>query len=192
MSGGYGKALICAGIVSHVDLRLGEGARPVLEAEIAAGNGRFRGIRHSSAWDADPGMSPACMQRGLEGPAARPDLPQGFCLPRAAEPELDAWLFHPQIGELTDLAPHLPTRKSCWTRAALSASASRAGATKCFRCGRPRSREIAKCDNVVVKLGGLAMCLLGYDFHLPRPRPPSSEELAAAWRPISKNLHEAF
>src|SRR5256885_3007437 len=52
-SGGYGPAAICAGIVSHVNLSLGEAARPVLEAEIAAGNGRFRGIRHSSAWDAD-------------------------------------------------------------------------------------------------------------------------------------------
>src|SRR6201747_128545 len=52
-SGGYGKAAVCAGIVSHVDLLLGEGARSVLEAEIAAGNGRFRGIRHSSPWDAD-------------------------------------------------------------------------------------------------------------------------------------------
>jgi len=52
-SGGYGPAAICAGIVSHVNLLLGEAARPVLEAEIAAGNGRFRGIRHSSAWDAD-------------------------------------------------------------------------------------------------------------------------------------------
>src|SRR5438445_11405275 len=52
-SGGYGPAAICAGIVSHVNLLLGEGARPVLEAEIAAGDGRFRGIRHSSAWDAE-------------------------------------------------------------------------------------------------------------------------------------------
>ena len=51
--------------------------------------------------------------------------------------------------------------------------------------------EIAKCDNVVVKLGGLAMCLLGYDFHL-RPRPPSSEELAAAWRPYIETCIEAF
>src|SRR3984885_4909533 len=47
-SGGYGKAAVCAGIVSHVNLLLGDGARPVLEAEIIAGNGRFRGIRHSS------------------------------------------------------------------------------------------------------------------------------------------------
>src|ERR1700722_6791506 len=52
-SGGYGPAAICAGIVGHVNLLLGDGARPVLEAEIAAGGGRFRGIRHSSAWDAD-------------------------------------------------------------------------------------------------------------------------------------------
>ncbi len=52
-SGGYGPAQINAGIVSHVNLLLGDGARPVLEAEITAGNGRFRGIRHSSAWDAE-------------------------------------------------------------------------------------------------------------------------------------------
>src|ERR1700760_2860180 len=53
-SGGYGKAPTCAVIVSHANLLLGDAARPVLEAEIAAGNGRFRGIRHSSAWDEDP------------------------------------------------------------------------------------------------------------------------------------------
>ena len=52
-SGGYGSAALCAGIVGHANLLLGEAARAVLEAEIAAGNGRFRGIRHASAWDAD-------------------------------------------------------------------------------------------------------------------------------------------
>src|SRR3981081_4502021 len=52
-SGGYGSSAICAGIVGHAHTLLGDGARAVLEAEIAAGGGRFRGIRHSSAWDAD-------------------------------------------------------------------------------------------------------------------------------------------
>src|SRR6202047_579883 len=33
-SGGYGPAASLAGIVSHVNLLLGDGARPVLEAEI--------------------------------------------------------------------------------------------------------------------------------------------------------------
>src|SRR5258708_24717078 len=51
-SGGYGPAAICTGIVSPLNLLLGEGARPVLEAEITAGHGRFRGLRHSSASDA--------------------------------------------------------------------------------------------------------------------------------------------
>src|SRR4029077_3584848 len=51
--------------------------------------------------------------------------------------------------------------------------------------------EIAKCPNVVVKLGELAMCLLGFDFH-ERPRPPSSEQLATAWRPYIETCIEAF
>jgi predicted TIM-barrel fold metal-dependent hydrolase len=42
-----------------------------------------------------------------------------------------------------------------------------------------------------VKLGGLAMRLLGFDFH-ERPMPPSSEELAAAWRPYVETCIEAF
>ena len=35
------------------------------------------------------------------------------------------------------------------------------------------------------------MCLLGYDFHL-RERPPTSEELAAAWRPYVETCIEAL
>jgi len=51
--------------------------------------------------------------------------------------------------------------------------------------------EIAKRSNVVVKLGGLAMRLLGFDFH-ERPKPPSSEQAAAAWRPYIETCIEAF
>jgi predicted TIM-barrel fold metal-dependent hydrolase len=35
------------------------------------------------------------------------------------------------------------------------------------------------------------MRLLGYDFH-ERPKPPSSEEAAAAWRPYIETCIEAF
>ena len=55
-SGVYGKTAICAGIVGHVDLRLGAAAQDVLEAQIRAGGDRFRGIRHITAWDADPAV----------------------------------------------------------------------------------------------------------------------------------------
>src|SRR2546430_4638552 len=62
-SGGYGPAAICAGIVSHVNLLLGDAARPVLEAEVAAGNRRFRRIRHSSALGADAHVARMYAQR---------------------------------------------------------------------------------------------------------------------------------
>ena len=52
-------------------------------------------------------------------------------------------------------------------------------------------QEAAKCPNVVVKLGGLAMRLLGYDFH-ERAMPPSSEQAAPAWRPYIESCIEAF
>ena len=51
-SGQYGTTRLCRAIVGHADLRLGDGVTRVLEAQIAAGDGRFRGIRHSVAWDA--------------------------------------------------------------------------------------------------------------------------------------------
>src|ERR1700728_3478948 len=44
-SGGYGPAAVCAGIVGHVNLLSGDGARAVLEAEISAGQSRVRGTR---------------------------------------------------------------------------------------------------------------------------------------------------
>jgi hypothetical protein len=51
-SGHYGKGRLCAGIVGHADMRLGDGVARVLEAQIAAGDGRFRGIQaqHHSAF----------------------------------------------------------------------------------------------------------------------------------------------
>src|SRR4051794_29973867 len=109
-SGGYGKAAICAGIVSHVKLLLGDGAKPVLEAEIVAGNGRFRGIRHSSAWDADPNVAGMYATRP-KGLLLDSTFRKGFACLAPLGLSFDAWLFHPQIGELADLARAFPGTK---------------------------------------------------------------------------------
>src|ERR1044072_5716199 len=108
--GGYGRAAICAGIVGHVNLLLGEAARPVLAAEIAAGGGRFRGIRHSSAWDADAAVAGIYATRP-KGLLLDPVFRKGFGCLAPLGLSFDAWLFHPQIGELTDLAPAFPDTK---------------------------------------------------------------------------------
>jgi predicted TIM-barrel fold metal-dependent hydrolase len=191
-SGGYGSAAICAGIVGHVNLLLGDGARDVLEAEIAAGGGRFRGIRHSTAWDADPEVAGFYATRP-KGLLLDPTFRKGFAALAPLNLSFDAWLFHPQIGELVDLARTFPDTRivldHCGGPIGLGGYASRR--EEVFQMWKASILEIAKCPNVVVKLGGLAMRLLGYDFH-ERPLPPSSEEAAAAWRPYIETCIEAF
>ena len=53
-SGLYGPCRVAAGIVGHADLLLGDPVIAVLDAHVAAGGGRFRGIRHSATWDESP------------------------------------------------------------------------------------------------------------------------------------------
>src|SRR3984957_16862574 len=191
-SGGYGPAAVCAGIVGHVNLLLGEGARAVLEAEIAAGQGRFRGIRHSSAWDADPDVAHMYAMRP-KGLLLDSTFRKGFACLAPLALSFDGWLFHPQIGELADLARAFPDTRivldHCGGPAGIGSYANRR--EEIFATWEASIREIAKCPNVVVKLGGLAMCLLGFDFHR-RAKPPSSEDLAAAWRPYIETCIEAF
>jgi predicted TIM-barrel fold metal-dependent hydrolase len=191
-SGGYGPAAICAGIVSHANLMLGEGARAVLEAEIAAGQGRFRGIRHSSAWDADADVAGMYATRP-KGLLLDPTFRKGFACLAPLALSFDAWLFHPQIGELTDLACAFPDTQivldHCGGPIGIGSYADRRD--EIFAVWKASIQEIAKCRNVAVKLGGLAMRLLGYDFH-ERPKPPSSEQAAAAWRPYIETCIEAF
>ena len=191
-SGAYGKTLICAGIVSHVNMLLGDGAKAVLEAEIAAGNGRFRGIRHSSAWDADPHVAHMYAMRP-KGLLLDSTFRKGFACLAPLGLSFDAWLFHPQLDEFIDLARAFPDTRICLDHCGGPVgTGSYAGRREeIFPLWKASIQEAAKCPNVVVKLGGLAMCLLGYDFHL-RPKPPSSEEAAAAWRPYIESCIEAF
>jgi predicted TIM-barrel fold metal-dependent hydrolase len=191
-SGGYGPAAICAGIVGHANLLLGEAARAVLEAEIAASPQRFRGIRHSSAWDADANVAGMYATRP-KGLLLDSSFRKGFACLAPLGLSFDAWLFHPQIPELTDLAHAFPDTRivldHCGGPLGIGSYAGRRDET--FAAWKVSIGEIARCPNVVVKLGGLAMRLLGYDFH-ERPKPPSSEQAAAAWRPYVETCIEAF
>jgi len=191
-SGAYGKTLICAGIVSHVSMMLGDSAKAVLEAEIAAGNGRFRGIRHSSAWDADPNVAHMYATRP-KGLLLDSTFRKGFACLAPLGLSFDAWLFHPQLSDFVDLARAFPDTRICLDHCGGPVGTGNYAGRReeIFPIWKASIQEAAKCPNVVVKLGGLAMCLLGYDFHL-RPEPPTSEEAAAAWRPYVETCIEAF
>jgi predicted TIM-barrel fold metal-dependent hydrolase len=191
-SGAYGKALVCHGIVGHTNLLLGDGAKAVLEAEIAAGNGRFRGIRHSSPWDADKAVAGIYAERP-KGLLLDPTFRKGFACLAPLGLSYDSWLFFHQLGEFADLARAFPDTRICLDHCGgIIGIGSYAGRRdEIFKTWKASIQEVAKCKNVVVKLGGLAMRLLGYDFH-ERLKPPSSEQAAIAWKPYIETCIEAF
>jgi predicted TIM-barrel fold metal-dependent hydrolase len=191
-AGGYGRTKICAGIVGHADLGLGSRVQAVLEAHIRAGGGRFRGIRHITAWDADPTlMNPAyAPPPGLMADAT---FRQGFSRLAPLNLSFDAWLYHPQIDELTSLAQVFPDTRICLNHVGgpLAIGVYGGKRDEVFAKWSASIRALAKCPNVVVKLGGMAMRINGFDFH-EKADPPTSEALAAAWKPYVETCVEAF
>ncbi len=106
-SGIYGPTRVAAGIVGHANLTLGDRVEPVLEALIRAGGGRFRGIRHMTAWDPDPIIGNARGITGL-GVMMRPEFRAGLARLTALGLSFDAWQFHPQLPDVIDLARAFP------------------------------------------------------------------------------------
>jgi predicted TIM-barrel fold metal-dependent hydrolase len=60
-----------------------------------------------------------------------------------------------------------------------------------FDAWRAGMSELGRCDNVVVKLGGLGMPRTGFPFASAEV-PVSSQELASAWRPYVEACIESF
>jgi predicted TIM-barrel fold metal-dependent hydrolase len=183
---------IAAGIVGHCDLRLGAAAEPVLQAHLAAGRGRFRGVRHLSAWDADRSLvNPlSAAPRGLlDDPAYRAGVarlaPLGL--------SYDAWLFFTQLSELERLARAFPDTRivvnHCGGVLRIGDYAARRD--EAFARWSASMRSLAALPNVFVKLGGLGMRINGFGFDA-QPAPPTSVRLAEAWRPWIETCIEAF
>lgn len=193
-SGNYGPTRVAAGIVGFAELRLGARVAEVLDAHVRVGGGRFRGIRGRSVWDADPSIKGSAMDfppHLLMDPAFR----EGFaCLaPRGLS--FDAWLFHPQIPELTDLAGRFPETTIILDHvgAPLGVGVYAGKRDEVFADWRRNLAELARRPNVSIKIGGLGMHL--FDFGLDaahRERPASSEELARLWEPYVETSIELF
>jgi len=181
-----------AGIVSRVDLLSGSAAREVLEAHIAAGKGRFKGIRFASAWDPDPSIRSTARTppprllydaKVREGASAMADL--GLVL--------DTWLYFHQIKDLIDLADALPDLSIVLDHVGgiLGSGPYEGRRGEVFTSWKTNLTELAKRPNVSAKIGGLGMRLPGFGFE-NRPTPPSSQDLAEAWRPYVETTIEAF
>ncbi len=183
---------IAKGIVGHANLQLGAAVREVLEAHVRAGQGRFRGVRHLTTWDADASLlNPvSAAPRGLlldktyrEGVAQLAPLGLSY----------DAWLFFPQLPELIDMAKTFPETAIIVNHCGgvVRIASYQDHRSEVFETWRASMRELARLPNVSVKVGGLGMRINGFDFEKGEA-PPSSEHLAEAWKPWMETCIEAF
>jgi len=182
---------VAAGIVSFADLNLGDDVGAVLDAHGEASS-RFRGIRHAAGWDESVEVRNSHSQplRGMLGEAA---FRQGFAELAPRGLSFDAWLYHPQIAELTDLARAFPDTTIVLDHfgGPLGIGPYKGRRAEIFERWKTDIAALASCDNVVVKLGGLVMPINGFGFH-KQGRPATSDELVRATRDWYLHTIDAF
>lgn len=192
-SGQYGPTRVAAGIIGTVELeKLGDASADVLDAQIAAGNGRFRGIRVGATWDPSPDVRNHRTEPGA-GLLTRPVFREGFRHLASRGLTFEGWCYHPQLDELIDLARAFPDTTIILDHLGgpLGIGPYAGRADEVFAAWKPKMEALAGCANVVAKIGGLNMDVNGYGWH-EREMPPTSEELCEATRRWYETMIELF
>ena len=178
------------GIVAHADLRL-RNLDDVLDAHEAAGQGLLRGIRDPLAHAREPhesivGDAPAGLYRD---PAFR----AGVARLGARGLLYESWHYHYQNRELVELARAVPSTTMVLDHfgTPLGVGPYARERDQIFGQWKTDMAELARCDNVVAKLGGLAMPCTGFGWHTAE-RPPTSDELVAAQARYYLHTNDCF
>lgn len=190
-SGAYGEVRACAGIVGFADLTLGARVGEVLDLHMARSD-RFRGIRHAAGWDADERVRNS-HTRPPPGLLMDPEFRDGMKELARRGLSFDAWLYHPQIRELTDLARAHPDVTIVFDHfgGPLGIGPYEGKRDEIFDSWRSDVAELARCPNVYAKLGGLVMPINGFEFH-KRERPPGSDEIVEATGRYHRHAIDCF
>ena len=191
-SGLYGDCRVCAGIVGYADFRLHNRVGAVLDAHIAAGGGRFRGIRQIASWHADPAAN-ASLSAAPPGLLMDADFRKGFAALAPRGLSFDAWCYHTQLGEVLDLARAFQDTTFVLNHVggAIGVGPYAGKRDEAFAEWKRGITALAQCPNVNVKVGGFGMRMFGFDVHAG-PRAPTSDTLAKAWAPHIETAIAAF
>ena len=182
---------IASAIVAFADLSLGDAVDAVLDAHADAAGGRLRGVRYSTAWDADPAIHAAYPTRA--GMLREASVQAGARRLARRGLVFDAWGYFHQLGDVADLARACPDLTIVVNHAGgiLGIGAYANQRDEVFTHWRTALQSLGPLPNVVLKFGGLAMPLAGFAWRR-LPTPPGSEALATAWRPYFDTCLEVF
>jgi predicted TIM-barrel fold metal-dependent hydrolase len=177
-----GRAPPILGMVGNVELRLGARLDAVLDLHLDLAGDFFKGVRQA-------GASAKFEERDL------------LLIPGGADPDLylqsefqagvrrlgerglscDTWHYHYQMQDFIALARACPDTTLVLDHFGTPLGIGHYGAQReaVFDAWRADMEALARCPNVVLKLGGLAMPDNGYGWHLAE-RPPTSDEVLDA------------
>lgn len=191
-SGAYGRTRVCEGIVGYAELGLGARVREVLDAHVRAAGARFKGVRNLSVWHKDPSAHGSSANPPPDV-LTNPRFTEGLKVLAAMGLTFDGFMYHTQLAEIAAVARAVPQATivldHCGGPIGIGPYASRRKET--FEEWKAELRRVAACPNVRIKVGGLGMRLFGFDVHT-HELPPSSEQLATAWKPYVETCIELF
>jgi L-fuconolactonase len=190
-SGHFGRVRLCEGIVGHADLMLGDAVQPVLDALVAAGSGRLRGVRDVVAWDTSDAtkFSKRSTPQHLMADAS---FRKGFARLQASGLSFDTYQFYPQLPDLASLLAAFPEANVVLNHVGGPLGIPpHSDHKEMFARWRENMRQLVPFSNLCIKVGGLGMLHLPWVFHFG-DRPPSSDELANAWHPYVETCIELF
>ena len=171
---------VMGAIVAHADVRDAATLDAVLDAHDTAGNGRFRGIRHAGSHALHPEVL-TIPGRAPAGLYADPAFRAGVA--RLGERGLtyDTWHYHYQNRDFLELARAVPGTTMVLDHfgTPLGVGPYESQREQIFEQWTTDIADIATCENVVAKIGGLAMPDNGFGWHTAE-RPPTSDEFIEA------------
>lgn len=188
-SGGFGSTRACEVMFGNVDLTLGSGVEPIIEQHIEASGGGFRGLRLSSGWHADRKIPNVADQANL---LIDPRVNEAVDVINRMGLSLDCWLYHPQLDEVAQLADAYPDLIIILNHVGspILGGPYRGRTHEVFAQWSAAIARVSERENVYVKLGAMPIRMPSYDGD--RTLPPSSQEVATAWRPWMETCIEAF
>lgn len=182
-----------AAIVAHADLTLPPAQLgAVLDAHEAAADGRFRGVRDALARAIEPERL-AIPGRYAEGKFADESFRAGVRELGRRGLTYDTWHYHHQNVEMLALARAVPETTMVFDHfgTPLGVGMYEGRREEVFPEWASSVSELATCDNIVAKLGGLAMPDNGFGWHTAE-RPPTSDEFVDAQARYYHHTIEAF
>jgi len=191
-SGLYGKCRVAAAIVGSANLNIGSAVGEVLDAHVQAGGGRFRGIRCQGQWDADNSIRSA---KDANGPDrfSNAKFREGFAELAPRNMTFEAWCYHTQLKEVTALARAFPDTTIILNHfgGPLGIGPYAGKADDIFPIWQKEIADLATCQNVLAKLGGINMDINGFGWE-NHNTPPTSETLMQATRRWYEHTIEHF